>query len=107
MPVWTQEVEYRTVPISGALLGKGILNQLNVIGAIGQALQYQPEIAATQGRLAQAVIINRMSYDSQPLYQLPEWIVKHGIDCLPGIQADRLDDDRPGAMAEGLTDHSV
>ena len=74
MPVETQEVEYRTVPIGGALLVKGILNRLNVIAAIDQPLQYQPEIAATYGRLAQAVIINRMSYDPQPLYQLPEWV---------------------------------
>ena len=107
MPVETQEVEYRTVPIGGALLVKGILNRLNVIAAIDQALQYQPEIAATYGRLAQAVIINRMSYDPQPLYQLPEWVVEHGIDSLLGIQADWLDDDRLGAMLEGLADHAV
>ena len=107
MPVETKEVEYRTVQIGAALLVKGILNRLGVIAAIDQALKYQPEIAASYGTLAQAVIINRMSLDPQPLYLLPEWVVEHGIDCLLGIQAEWLDDDRLGAMMEGLADHAV
>jgi len=107
MPTETQEIEYRTVPIGAALLVKGILDRLGVVAAIDQALQYQPEIAATYGRLAQVVIINRMSYDPQPLYLLPEWVVEHGIDHFLGIQADWLDDDRLGAMLEGLADHAV
>lgn len=32
-----------------------------MVAAIDQELQYQPEIAATYGQLAQAVILNRMS----------------------------------------------
>jgi transposase len=107
MPVETNEVEYRTVQIGAALLVKGILNRLGVVQAIDQALQYQPEIAASYGMLAQAVIINRMSLDPQPLYLLPGWVAEHGIDYLLGIQADWLDDDRLGAMLEGLADHQV
>ena len=107
MPVETNEVEYRTVQIGAALLVKGILNRLGVVQAIDQALEYQPEIAASYGTLAQAVIVNRMSLDPQPLYLLPEWVAEHGIDYLLGIQADWLDDDRLGAMMEGLADHQV
>jgi len=107
MPVEINEVEYRTVQIGAALLVKGILNRLGVVQAIDQALEYQPEIAASYGTLAQAVIVNRMSLDPQPLYLLPEWVAEHGIDYLLGIQADWLDDDRLGAMMEGLADHQV
>lgn len=107
MPVETNEVEYRTVQIGAALLVKGILNRLGVVQAIDQAFAYQPEIAASYGTLAQAVIVNRMSLDPQPLYLLPEWVAEHEIDYLLGIQADWLDDDRLGAMMEGLADHAV
>ena len=107
MPVETKEVEYRTVQIGTGLLVKGILNRLGVVQAIGQALKYQPEIAASYGTLAQALIINRMSLDPQPLYLLPGWVVEHGFDYLLGIQAAWLDDDRLGAMLEGLADHQV
>jgi len=107
MPVETNEVEYRTVQIGAGLLVKGILNRLGAVQAIDQALKYQPDIAASYGRLAQAVIINRMSLDPQPLYLLPEWVAEHGIDTLLGIQAEWLDDDRLGAMLEGLADHQV
>ena len=107
MPVETKEVEYRTVQIGTALLVKGILNRLGVVQAIDQALKHQPEIAASYGTLAQALIINRMSLDPQPLYLLPGWVAEHGIDYLLGIQAEWLDDDRLGAMLEGLADHQV
>lgn len=107
MPVETNEVEYRTVQIGAALPVKGILNRLGVVQAIDQALKYQPEIAASYGTLAQAVIVNRMSLDPQPLYLLPGWVAEHGIDYLLGIQAAWLDDDRLGAMLEGLADHQV
>jgi len=107
MPTETDEVEYRTVQIGAALLVKGILERLGVVQVIDQVLKYQPEIAATYGTLAQALILKRMSLDPQPLYLLPEWVVEHGIDSLLGIQADWLDDDRLGAMLEGLADHQV
>ena len=107
MPTETNEVEYRTVQIGAALLVKAILNRMGVVQAIDQALKYQPEIAASYGTLAQTVILNRMSLDPQPLYLMPEWVVEHGIDSLLGIQANWLDDDRLGAMLEGLADHQV
>jgi hypothetical protein len=80
---------------------------LGVVAAIGQELQYQPEIAATYGQLAQVVIFNRMSLNPQPLYQLADWVARHGIDRLLGLQAAWLDDDRLGAMLEGLAAHQV
>jgi len=107
MPVKSKENEYRTVQIGAGVLVKGILNRLGVVRAIDQALKYQPEIAASYGTLAQVVIINRMSFDPRPLYLLPGWVAEHGIDHLLGIQADWLDDDRLGAMMEGLADHQV
>lgn len=107
MPVETSAVEYRTVEIGAAYLVKSILQRLGVVAAIDQALKYQPEIAASYGQLAQVVIFNRMSLDPQPLYRLAEWTTEHGIDRLLGIQAFWLDDDRLGAMLEGLAAQQV
>jgi len=107
MPVETDVVEYQTVEIGAAYLVKSILQRLGVVAAIDQELKYQPEIAATYGRLAQVVIFNRMSLNPQPLYQLADWVTAHGIDRLLGIQAAWLDDDRLGAMLDGLAAHQV
>ena len=49
----------------------------------------------------------RMSLNPQPLYQLADWVARHGIDRLLGIQATWLDDDRLGAMLDGLAAHQV
>lgn len=103
----SNEVEYRTVQIGAAPLVKGLLGRLGVVEAIDQALDYQPTIAATYGQVAQAVIINRMSLAPQPLYSLSRWAGEHGIDQLLGIEAQWLDDDRLGAMLEGLADHQA
>jgi transposase len=105
MPVETNAVEYQTVEIGAAYLVKSILQRLGAVTAIDQELQYQPEIAATYGQLAQAVIFNRMSLNPQPLYQLADWVARHGIDRLLGIRAAWLDDDRLGAMLDGLAAH--
>jgi transposase len=105
MPVETNAVEYQTVEIGAAYLVKSILQRLGAVTAIDQELQYQPEIAATYGQLAQAVIFNRMSLNPQPLYQLADWVARHGIDRLLGIRAAWLDDDRLGAMLDGLAVH--
>jgi transposase len=107
MPVETDVVEYQTVEIGAAYLVKSILQRLGVVAAIDQELQYQPEIAATYGRLAQVVIFNRMSLNPQPLYQLAGWVARHGIDRLLGLRAAWLDDDRLGAMLDGLAAHQV
>jgi transposase len=107
MPVKTEVVEYQTVEIGAAYLVKSILQRLGVVAAIDQELKYQPEIAATYGRLAQAVIFNRMSLNPQPLYQLADWVTRHGIDRLVGIPAAWLDDDRLGAMLDGLAAQQV
>ena len=107
MPVETDVVEYQTVEIGAAYLVESIVQRLGVVAAIDQELKYQPEIATTYGRLAQAVIFNRMSLNPQPLYQLADWVARHGIDRLLGIQAAWLDDDRLGAMLDGLAAHQV
>jgi len=57
--------------------------------------------------LAQVIILNRMMFDPQPLYRLREWVGEHGMDRLLDIRAEWLDDDRLGAMLEGLADHQV
>jgi len=96
------EVEYRTLQIGAAPLVKAILDRLGVVKAIDDALAYQPEITATYGELAQAIVINRMSLVPKPLYELKDWAGQCGIDRLLGIEAEWLDDDRLGAMLEGL-----
>ena len=83
------------------------LQQLGVETAIDQELKYQPEVATTYGRLAQVVIFNRMSLNPQPLYQLADWVARHGIDRLLGLQAAWLDDDRLDAMLDGLAAQQV
>lgn len=100
-------VEYRTLQIGAAELVKGILNRLGVMKAIDDVLEYQPEIESTYGELAQVIVINRMSFDPKPLYEIAEWASKHGIDRVLGIQAEWLDDDRLGAMLDGLAKHQV
>jgi transposase len=107
MPVESDAVEYQTVEIGAAYLVKSLLQRLGVVAAIDQELKYQPEIAATYGQLAQVVIFNRMSLNPQPLYQLADWVARHGIDRLLGIQAAWLDDDRLGAMLDGLAEQQV
>jgi transposase len=101
------EVEYRTLQIGAASLVKGILDELEVVKAINDGLKHQPEIESTYGELAQAIVINRMSFDPKPLYEMVEWASKHGIDRVLGIEAEWLDDDRLGAMLEGLAKHQV
>jgi transposase len=107
MPIETNAVEYQTVEIGAAYLVQRILQRLGVVAAIDQELKYQPEIAATYGELAQVVIFNRMSLNPQPLYQLADWVTQHGIDRLLGLQAAWLDDDRLGAMLDGLAAQQV
>lgn len=86
---------------------KDILDRLGIVEAIDSVLEHQPEIGATYGTLAQVVIINRLSFDPQPLYALREWAERHGIDKFLGIEAVWLDDDRLGALLEALAKHAA
>jgi len=85
---------------------KDILDRLGIVKAIDSVMEHQPEIGATYGTLAQVVIINRLSFDPQPLYALREWAELHGIDKFLGIEAAWLDDDRLGALMEALAKHA-
>ena len=101
------EIEYETYEIGVAYLVKDILNRLGIVEAIDSVMEHQPEIGATYGTLAQVVIINRLSFDPQPLYALCEWTERHGIDKFLGIEAAWLDDDRLGALMEALAKHAA
>ena len=107
MPKKPPAVEYETVVVGGAHLVKNMLSRLGVVAAIDEALQFQPEIAATYGQLAQVVITNRLTFQPVPLYQMAEWATQHGMDEVFALQASWLDDDRLGAMLEGLAEHPV
>lgn len=100
------DVEYETYQIGVAYLVKDILDQLGIVKAIDSVMEHQPEIGATYGTLAQVVIINRLSFDPQPLYGLREWAELHGIDKFLGIEAAWLDDDRLGALMEAVAKHA-
>jgi hypothetical protein len=102
-----QPVEYQTLVVGAAPLLKRLLDHLGVAQAIDQALRYQPDIPTTYGTLAQVIIVNRMTFQPQPLYTLAEWAALHGIDRLFDIQAVWLDDDRLGALLDGLAKHQV
>jgi transposase len=70
-------------------------------------MEHQPEIGCTYGTLGQVIIINRLSFDPQPLYALREWAEVHGLDKFLGIEAAWLDDDRLGALLEALAKHAA
>jgi transposase len=111
----TSPLEYQTVVVGAAYLVKGIMKRLGVMETIDDSLERQPNIEATlrqaQGRLygtlAQMVIVNRMSFDPQPIYHLGEWAQRHGMDRVFKIDPAWLDDDRLGAMLESVADQQV
>ena len=107
MLVETQPVEYQTMVVGAAPLLKGLLTRLGVAEAIDGALQVQPDIATTYGALAQVILVNRMTFQPCPLYGIAEWAAQHGIDRLFDLQAAWLDDDRLGALLDGLAKHQV
>lgn len=99
--------EYETVQIGAALLARALLKDLGVANAIDQAVRSQPEIEATYGHLLQAIILNRLTFDPQPLYRMSEWAAQHGIEGLLGIDAAHLDDDRLGAGLDAIATHQI
>ena len=99
--------EYQTAVVGAASLVKGILDRLGVAQTIDRFLNHQPEVPTTYGALAQVIIVNRMSFQPQPLYQLAPWAQRHGIDRMFALDPAWLDDDRMGAMLEALADQQV
>ena len=59
MPVKTGAVEYETVVVGSAYLIKNLLQRVGVVAAIDHALKFQPDLEATYGQLAQAIIAHR------------------------------------------------
>ena len=107
MAVATDALECQTYAVGAACLVQDLLRRLDVVGTIDRALSSQPDLPVTYGTLAQVLIVNRMSFDPQPLYQLGPWAAQHGLDRLFGIEAAWLDDDRLGGMLERLADRQV
>ncbi len=99
--------EYQTAVVGAAYLVKGILDRLGVAQTIDRYLKHQPEVPTTYGTLAQVIIVNRMSLQPEPLYQLGPWAQKHGIDRLFDLEAAWLDDDRLGAMLDALANQQI
>lgn len=106
-PAAPATAEYRTVMVGGAYLVKALLQKLKVAEAIDRALTYQPEIEASYGQLAEVVITNRLTFTPEPLVHLGTWAAESGIDRVFGLNAAWLDDDRLGAMLDGVADHQV
>jgi transposase len=106
-PSTPPEIEYETYRIGVAYLVKDILDRLGVVQAIDSGMEHQPEIGCTYGALAQVVILNRLSFEPQPLYALRAWVELHGLDKFLGIEAAWLDDDRLGALLEALAKHAA
>lgn len=107
MVVDTDTLECQTYAVGAACLVQDLLRRLDVVDTIDRALSSQPDLPVTYGTLAQMLIVNRMSFDPQPLYQLGPWVAQHGLDRLFGIDAAWLDDDRLGGMLELLADRQV
>lgn len=107
MPTKADAVEYETIVVGAAYLVKGILERLGFVSAVDEALDFQPEIEATYGTLAQILVVNRLTFDPVPLYHMANWAAEHGMARLFCIQAEWLDDDRLGAMLEAVADRQV
>src|SRR5713226_3284253 len=107
MPAEAQAIEYTTVTVGIACLVQQMLQRLEIVPIIDRVLRFQPEVPTTYGTLAQVIVINRMSLDPRPLYELGEWAAQHGIDRLLDLRAEWLDDDRLGALLDGIADHQV
>jgi hypothetical protein len=107
MPAEAQAIEYTTVTVGIACLVQQMLQRLEIVSTIDRVRRFQPEVPAPDGTLAQVIILNRMSLDPRPLYELGEWASERGIDRLLGIEAAWLDDDRLGALLDGIADHQV
>ena len=107
MPTKTKAIEYQTVVVGAAYLIQGILRRLDFVSAIDDELEHQPEIETTYGTLAQVMVANRLTFQPSPLYDMAGWACERGMDRVFSIQAAWLDDDRLGAMLEGLADHQV
>ncbi|MDD1717415.1 MAG: IS1634 family transposase [Methanoregulaceae archaeon] len=107
MPVKTESIEYQTTIVGAAYLVKGILTRLRFVSVIDEALRSQPDLETTYGALAQVIVANRLTFQPMPLYKLAEWASEHGLDHVFDLEADWLDDDRLGAMLEGVADHQV
>lgn len=99
--------EYDTIVVGAAYLVKGILQRLGFVSIVDEALQSQPVIEASYGNLAQVIIANRITFQPVPLCHLSAWAAEHGMTHVFGIEAEWLDDDRMGALLEGLADHQV
>lgn len=99
--------EYDTIVVGAAYLVKGILQRLGFVSIVDEALPSQPVIETTYGNLAQIIVANRLTFQPVPLYHLSTWAAEHGMTHVFGIEAEWLDDDRMGALLEGLADHQV
>ncbi len=86
-------IEVETYPIGVASIVLSLLKRLGIAEIIDSVLTHQPEVEVSYGKLALVVIINRLSFDPQPLYAMRDWAERHGIDRLLGIEAAWLDDD--------------
>src|SRR5438046_9994725 len=97
MPAEAQAIEYTTVTVGIGCLLQQMLERLEVPAIIDRVLRFQPEVPTTYGTLAQVLIINRMSLDPRPLYELGEWPAQHPIDRLLAIEAEHSHDGGVGA----------
>jgi transposase len=107
MPTEVAVPEYTTVTVGIGCLLQQIVQRLQVVPILDGVLHRQPNVPTTYGTLAQVILINRLSLDPQPLYALGQWAAEHGIDRLLNLHAEWLDDDRLGALLDGIADHQV
>jgi transposase len=107
MATRAQVREYTTVTVGIGCLLQQIMQRLEIVPILDGVLRHQPNVPTTYGTLAQVILINRLSLDPQPLYALGTWAAEHGIDHLLNLRAEWLDDDRLGALLDGIADHQV
>ena len=94
-------VNFQVVPAGALPLIKAMLDELEV-GATIDALVPNTTGEFPFGGLAEVLIASRLQDKPLPLYEIAGWAGQTAVPALFGIPAEKLNDDRLGAMLDAL-----
>lgn len=97
-------VNFQVVPAGPLPLIKTLLNELEV-GATIDALVPNDTSEFPFGGLAEILIASRLQDKPLPIYEISDWAHETVVPVLFGIPADKLNDDRLGAMLDAVRPH--
>ena len=97
-------INFQVVPAGPLPLIKAVLDELEV-GAIIDALAPNDVGEFPFGGLAEVIIASRLQEKPLPIYEIAGWAGQTAVPALFGIPAEKLNDDRLGAMLDALRPH--